>query len=224
MYDLTIAAFNLSERYRVPVFVSCDQSIAGARETMILPETVSIIDRNRDGKAPPFGSPLPDGVPPMPAFGDGARLLVTGSTHDEHGFRRVDDPDAHAALVDRLMNKTQHHINEIASLDTYFAEDADTVFFAYGITARAAVSAVRQLRREGVRAGLVRPRVLWPFAADMLAGLMNRCDAVIVPELNTGMMAGVLRSVIAPPVYAVTQTNGEPIYPDRLVDAARQRR
>ena len=221
MYDLTVRAFDLSETYRVPVFVAADQSIASARETMIIPRTLSPKTRHRALTAHPFGSDAPDGVPPMPAFGDGARLLITGSTHDAQGMRRVDDPGIHEKLVQRLMNKTQAHINDIVEFDTHFIDDAETIFFAYGISARAALSATKQLRADGHRVGLVRPTVLWPFSATHARHLMNHAGNVIVPELNTGMIANVLRKEVAPPVHSVGQTNGEPIYPNRLMDVAR---
>ena len=218
MYDLTIAAFNLAEQYRVPVFVSTDQSIAQARETMVLHSNFDIVHRRRDIDAPSFGSDAPDGVPPMPAFGDGARLLVTGSTHDENGFRRVDDPAAHDKLVTRLKNKTERHIRDIVTVDTERLDDAEIVFFAFGITGRAASRAVKLLRQAGTKAGLVRPKALWPFDAEGFRDLTANARHVVVPELNTGMMAGMLRSCVRAPVHSVTQTNGEPIYPHRLME------
>jgi 2-oxoglutarate ferredoxin oxidoreductase subunit alpha len=217
MYDLTIRAFNLSERYRVPTFVVSDEAVGHLRENVALHDDFEIIDRNRAGAGDPFGHEDPDGVPPMPAYGDGAALLVTGSTHDPRGYRKVDDPEIHDALVTRLMRKTMDHIDEIGDVDEHWLDDAEIAFFAYGISARSALAAVRRLREKGVRAGLLRPRVLWPFPEKRLCALGRQVKYLVVPELNKGMMAGVCRQHVNVPVHPINQTNGKALSPDKLV-------
>ncbi|MCJ7746164.1 MAG: 2-oxoacid:acceptor oxidoreductase subunit alpha, partial [Desulfobacterales bacterium] len=105
MYDLTLRAFNLSERYRVPTMVMADEAVGHLRETINIPEKVEVWNRKKKRGASPFGTEEEDGVPPMPAFGEGEKLSVTGSTHDAFGFRKTDDPKAHAALVERINQK-----------------------------------------------------------------------------------------------------------------------
>ncbi|MCU0663427.1 MAG: 2-oxoacid:acceptor oxidoreductase subunit alpha [Myxococcota bacterium] len=217
MYDLTIAAFNLSERYRVPTFVVADEAVGHLRENVVLHDDFEIFNRNRSGAGDPFGHDAPDGVPPMPAYGDGAALLVTGSTHDSRGYRKVDDPKVHEALVTRLMRKTMDHVEEIGDVDEYMLDDAEVAFFAYGISARSALAAVNRLRAKGVRAGLLRPRVLWPFPAPQLQALGARVRSLFVPELNKGMIAGVCREYVTVPVHAINQCNGKALSPDKLV-------
>ena len=56
-------------------------------------------DRRKEERRPPFGTDEDDGVPPMPAFGEGERLAVTGSTHDHYRYSKTDDSPAHARLV-----------------------------------------------------------------------------------------------------------------------------
>ncbi len=217
MYDLTIRAFNLSERFRVPTFVMADEAVGHLREPCALHGGFEIEHRNRHGEGAPFGSDAPDGVPPMPAFGDGKKLMVTGSTHNPEGFRKVDDPEIHDALVTRLMRKTEDHRGEIVEVEEFFLDDAEVAFFAYGISARTALAAARRLRKMGVRAGLLRTKTLWPFPEEAVAQLGRRVRAIVVPELNKGMFAGVCRAHAAAEVHSVTQTNGKTIEPGRLV-------
>jgi 2-oxoglutarate/2-oxoacid ferredoxin oxidoreductase subunit alpha len=220
MHDLTIRAFNLSESLRVPVIVAAEESIACAGEPVSLFREVSITNRNRSKDAPPFGSDEPAGVPPLPAFGEGAKLLVTGSTHDECGFRKVDDPLCHERLVTRLMNKTLHREDEIVETESLFLDDATIAFFAFGISARSAAAAVKRLRHNGIKAGMLRTRTLWPFPAHAVRRLGEQVQAIIVPELNAGMFADEVRGRVRIPVHSVSQMNGMPISPSRLVEVA----
>ena len=67
-------------------------------------------------------------------------------------------------------------------------EDADYVIVAYGTTARIARSAMRKLREEGIRAGLIRPITLWPFPKAPLAAAAEKVKSFLCVELNMGQM------------------------------------
>ena len=124
MYDLAIRAFNLSERFRVPAILLAEEALAHLRETVKIAPGVEIWDRPKGAGAPPFDTDEEDGVPPMPAFGEGERLAVTGSTHDPRGFRKTDDPDVHARLVARINEKVLRQRHCIGETESYFLEDA----------------------------------------------------------------------------------------------------
>jgi 2-oxoglutarate/2-oxoacid ferredoxin oxidoreductase subunit alpha len=218
LYDLTVRAFNLAERFRVPVYVATDEAVASTFEVVELHRNFDVLTRVRKRGAPPFGSGLPDGVPPMPAFGDGEQLLVTGSTHDEWGRRRTRDPEAHEKLVTRLMRKTMDHERELAETEACYLEDADVAFFAYGTSARSAFAAVRMLRARGRRVGMLRPRTLWPFPEERVRALGEQVARIVVPECNTGMIADIVRGLSAASVHAFTRTNGDPIAPEALIE------
>ena len=143
MYDLTIRAFNLAETLRVPTFLMADEAVGHLHESAEFHDRFAVANRVRKGGAPPFGTDAPDGVPPMPCFGDGENLLVTGSTHDARGYRKVEDPGVHATLVDRLRNKILARRDEIVEVEEHELADADLAVVAYGFTARSAMSAVR---------------------------------------------------------------------------------
>ncbi len=217
MYDLTIRSFNMAERYRVPVFLLADEGIGHLRESVILHDDFEIVDRIKDIDQPPFGSELADGVPPMPAYGEGANLLVTGSTHDEWGYRRVDHPEQHQKLIDRINCKITDHTDEIAEIETRFMDDAELAIVAYGITARAALSAVKQLRDQGVKAGLLRFVTIWPFAGEKLKELCSDTKSVLVPEMNRGQLAQKVKQYLDCDVHTLCQTNGLVIEPASII-------
>jgi len=217
MYDLTIRAFNLAERFRTPVFVAADEAVGHMRENAVFHDDYEVVDRVRAGDGDPFGAAAPDGVPVMPAFGDGRGLLVTGSTHDAKGFRKVDDPVVHDALVTRLMRKVMDHAGEIAETDAHLLDGAEIGLVAYGISARTAIAAVKRLRAKGVRAGLLRLKTLWPFPEREVSELGERVRAIVVPELNKGMIASVVRGCARAEVHSIAQTDGKTIDPSLVV-------
>lgn len=222
MYDLTIRAFNLSERFRVPAMVMAEEAIGHLRETITVPEKVEVWDRKKKPGAPPFGTDEEDGVPPMPAFGEGERLAVTGSTHDAFGFRKTDDPQAHALLVERINAKVLRHRGIIVETESYFLEDAEVAVIAYGFTARTSLYVVKRLRREGLRIGLCRLKTLWPFPDEEVKGLSKSVRKVFVPEMNLGQVAGEAKKYCSCDILSLGQTNGEVIRPERIEEALRR--
>lgn len=229
MYGETIRAFNLAERFRVPVIVLADEGIGHLREKVVIGAETRVYDRLRAPGAAPFGV-TPGGrddlVPPMPAFGDGERLLVTGSTHDAYGYRRASEPDAQAALVDRLARKVLDHRHEFARVERLLMgddEELDLLLISFGFSARSAYHAAQVLRAEGMRAGLLRLCTLWPFDDAAARAAAERARRVLVPEMNRGQ---VLREVqrLAPAARGCNRTDGEVITPDEIVAAARDMR
>jgi 2-oxoglutarate ferredoxin oxidoreductase subunit alpha len=206
-YEETVRAFNLAERFRVPVMVLMDEGVGHMRENMTVPAETPMYHRWSDPAQPPFGG---EEVPSMPAFGDGARLLVTGSTHDAWGYRRTTSAEAQEKLVERFVNKILQHRDEIDRTHTHFCgeDQLDVLLVAYGFTARSALGAVRLAREAGCKAGLLRLTTLWPFAHDAVQRMATRAPLVLVPEMNRGQ---VLREVqrVAPHALGYHKTTGE---------------
>ncbi len=221
MYDLTVRAFNLAERFRTPVLVMAEAATMHLREIVVVAPEIDLYDRDRAPGLPPFGCDSPDGVPPMPAFGEGQKLLVTASTHDARGFRRTEDASAHRVLTSRLHNKIMMHVPEIAEVEKYHLEDTEVAFIAYGFTARSALSALEELRREGLKVGLLRLQTLWPFPEDEVRCLSRRVKRIIVPEMNLGQMVHVVLAGADCPVVPYNQMDGTVIYPSSLISAVR---
>ncbi|MGZ3568127.1 MAG: transketolase C-terminal domain-containing protein, partial [Thermodesulfobacteriota bacterium] len=217
MYELTIQAFNLSERYRVPAMVMADEAVGHLRENISIGARVSICNRKKQRGGSPFGTEEEDGVPPMPRFGEGARLLVTGSTHDSLGFRKTDDPEAHAKLVERINEKILGNRSRIVETEGYFLEDSEIAVIAYGFTARTSLYAVKRLRKEGLKVGLLRLKTLWPFPEEAIVELREKVRKVVVPEMNQGQIAGEVRKFYPGEMISLRQTDGEIIRPEKIL-------
>lgn len=103
-------------------------------------------------------------------------------------------------------------------------DDADVVVVAYGIVARAALSAVKKARENGVKAGLLRLITIWPFPEKRVAKLAEQAKAMIVPEMNCGQMVlEVERAAKGTPVELLSKLGEEPHTPLEILDVIRRR-
>jgi len=192
IYDYTITAFNLSEKYRVPVLVMSDEVVGHMSEKVVMRRVApeELVERRRPTKPPgeywPY-EPDDDLVPPMAIAGEGYRFHVTGLTHDERGYP-VMTAAAQDVLARRLVDKIRVNRQDIIILEEVGTEDAEVVVCAYGITSRVARRAVQQARQEGIQAGLLRMITVWPFAEERIRELARQVKAFVVPEINYGQI------------------------------------
>jgi 2-oxoglutarate ferredoxin oxidoreductase subunit alpha len=223
VHELTVRAFTLSERFRVPVILLYDEVIGHVRERVTLPApgTIPVVERLRPEGSPSAYRPYaagPNGVPAMADFGGGYRFHVTGLAHDERGYPTQDAAEV-ARLQDRLHAKLERGREEVVSFEGVGLEDADTVVVAFGISARAARRALAMARARGQRVGLFRPRTLWPFPDRELARVAERCRRMVVAEMNMGQMLGEVERCVAGrvPVEACLRADGQPMAPDDVL-------
>jgi 2-oxoglutarate ferredoxin oxidoreductase subunit alpha len=216
MYDLTIEAFNLSEKLRVPVVILTDELVAHLRENAKFKPEPSTIDRNKRTGKPAFGTKDDTGIPPMPPLGSKQKLLITGTTHDEEGYRKDSDPEAAAALAARLSNKILSRKEEIIKFEKDSLDDADIVIISYGFTARSASRAVKLARQKGIKLGLLRLVTIWPFPDELTGSLKNK--KIIVAEMNKGQIAAEVQRCTGTPPQLISRTDGLPIQPDEILE------
>jgi 2-oxoglutarate ferredoxin oxidoreductase subunit alpha len=198
MFDYTVKAFNLAERFRTPVFLLSDAFVGHMREEVVIPrpDEVEIIDRSIPGDGfdaethPGF---LDEDVAPMPLFGRGFHTHVTSSCHDEYGRRNVTDARALDNFVRKLRNKVLKHQHEIVEVDETEA-DGDVLLVAYGSVHRCAEAATHLARERGWSVGNCRLITLWPFPEEELRRLSQGRRAVVVMENNMGQMYPYVKS------------------------------
>ena len=222
-FDLTIRAFNLSEKYRIPVILLMDEVIGHMRERVELPDTseLEIIDRKRpasnkeDYKAYKADEDL---IPPMANFGEGYRYHVTGLVHDETGFPSNSSVVADK-LVRRLADKIEMHKDDIIQWEEQNTEDADIVIVSIGGVSRAADTAMKMLRIKGLKVGTFRPITVWPFPEKRLEELAEKVNTFVVAEMNLGQMVLEVERIIKnkAKIERVNKVNGEAIYPEEIV-------
>ena len=221
MYELTIEAFNLSEQFRVPVFLLADESVGHLREFFHLKKLPPPIERNARAGQPIFGG-KEDEVPPMPPLGQGGKMLVTGSTHNEDGLYQDLCPEAQANLVARLSQKILAQSEKISRTEPLFLEGAEVVVISYGIAARAAAPVVKAARTAGQKVGFLRLISLWPFPDGAVRRACENAKHVIVAELNRGQVAREVERALGRDVIRLTKTNGELILPAEVSEVLKK--
>jgi len=190
-FDLTIKAFNTSEKLRTPVFILSDAILAHVWEPLVVkePGEVEIIDRkppkSREGYMPYL--PDEDLVPPMAPFGKGYKVLVESLIHDEKGYYAPNN-EKYRELVTRLNVKIIRNLDWLFEYEGFFLEDAETVFVAYGSVARTVFALTKQLRNGGIKAGFFRPKTLWPLHEKVMRETIKG-RKIIVVENNLGKLA-----------------------------------
>ena len=189
MFDYTIKAFNLSEKYRCPVMIMADECVGHMTEKVVVPEADKInIEPRRFYKGPkekylPF-KPDKDLVPPMAKAGYGYKLHISGLTHDEKGYPTFSQtPD-----TKRLVDKIRLNADKIIELNEDGIDDADVVVVSYGITSRVAIRGIEQARAKGLKVGNLRLVTVWPFPEKRIAELSKKVKAFVVPEINYGQI------------------------------------
>lgn len=191
-FNLAVDAFNLSEQWRVPVLLMMDECVGHMTERVVIPkaETIQVTERRWTQKEPGEYKPYEPGldlVPDMAKAGDGHHLYVTGLTHDERGYPAM-NWKAQEKLVRRLVDKIRLHADEIVRCEEEETAGADVVVVSYGITARVARRGVELARQKGVKVGILRLVVVWPFPERRIREIASKVPALVVPELNYGQM------------------------------------
>ena len=191
-FDLMIDAFNLSEIYRVPVMFMTDECVGHMTEKVVIPpaEEIEIVPRILTRTPPedylPYRANGND-VPEFARAGDGYRFHTTGLTHDERGYP-VMSAECQEKCVHRLINKIKNNADKIVRFEEEETDGADVVLVTYGITARVAQMGAQLARERGVKVGMIRLIVVWPFPEKRIRELADKINAFVVPEINYGQI------------------------------------
>lgn len=228
-FELTLRAYALSEKYRVPVILLMDEVIGHMREKIELPDDYSDFpqaERKQPDCAPEdFKAYATDEslVPAMPAFGSGYRWHVTGLVHDETGFPKG-TPAATLAAANRQRAKLENNLDDIVQVENYRMKDADFAVVAFGGAARTAYETVDMARAEGLKVGLVRPVTIWPFAEAQMKELAGRVKGILVHELNCGQYVHEVERAVngKVPVSLYAKYDNEPATPAQLLEEVKK--
>jgi len=228
IYELTIKAFNLSEKYRTPVLVMADEAVGHMTEKVVIPppEEITLLPRRKPNVPPeeylPF-VPDADLVPPMANAGEGYRFHVTGLTHDERGYPAM-NAEAQDKLVRRLIQKIEKNKDDIIEIEEDGIDGADVVVCSYGISARISKFAVECARKEGIKAGMLKLVTVWPFPEETIRKIAGKVKAFIVPEINYGQIALEVERCAggAADTVLVPHMGGGVHHPESIVEAIRK--
>ncbi|BDQ35815.1 2-oxoglutarate ferredoxin oxidoreductase subunit alpha [Pseudodesulfovibrio nedwellii] len=226
--DMTITAFNMAEKYRTPVILLLDEVTAHTREKIELPNEgeYEVFSRTVPSMPPEWYKPYEEtvrGVPPMPAIGAGYRFHVTGLTHDRNGFP-TQRPEEVIELMDRIHRKIDQFFYDIQLVEEVQTEDAEVVVIAYGCVARSAELAVQQARENGVKAGLLKLKTLFPYPRRHTEKVLAKAKTLVVPEMNMGQMSREVKRVNMgqAAVRTINRVDGQIVTPAEILKVIMQ--
>lgn len=172
MADCAYDAFDIADKYRMPVMILADGMLGQMMEPVVLPEPKESLAEK------PWATTGHKNKRPHNVANS---LYLTAEDLERLNFERFE------------RYKTIERDEQRA--ETFMTEDADIVLVAFGASARIARSAVVSARNEGIRAGLVRPVTLWPFPKDALESCMGTACTFLSVEMNMGQMVDDVRLV-----------------------------
>jgi 2-oxoglutarate ferredoxin oxidoreductase subunit alpha len=225
VFELTVKAFNFSEKYRTPVILLMDEVVGHLREKIEIPEAgeLEIVPRKLPKVAPSEYKAYEfteDLVPPMANFGSGYRYNITGLVHDETGFPTNSTKEA-AKLLDRLMAKINNNLDDILIYEEGYAQEAETLFIAFGGIVRSVKEAVAILREQGHNVGYFAPKTVWPFPEQRMQEISKNKKNIFVAEMNLGQMIEPVKLAVEDKtiVKGINKANGEIISPEEIIES-----
>lgn len=221
-YLLTMQAFNLAERYRCPVFIASNKEIGMTRESIDLDDLTGPEPEVRkpcpeDHPGHPF-APLPsENVPPFLPIGGKRHSRQTSSTHGEDGYISTDPAVIEAGIL-RMQEKLLGTVGDFTFYEYDGDAEDDILLVVYGVTARAAKAAVRELRALGSRVALLTLKTLYPVPEECIRQHLRGKSRVVVIEMNLGQYVREIERLSGnTAVSFYGRMNGELISPKDIV-------
>jgi 2-oxoglutarate/2-oxoacid ferredoxin oxidoreductase subunit alpha len=221
-FTAAIEAARIAVKYRTPVFLLSDGYLANGSEPWRIPDTASLPDLSQEFA---FAQPSDVGENGFEPFRRDPVTLarpwaVPGTPGLEHrigGIEKADltgeisyDPDNHDRMVRLRQAKIDGIAADIGPLDVDDPDGAARVLvLGWGSTFGAIGAAVRRARRAGHSVAQAHLRHLNPFPAN-LADVLSRYDKILVPEINLGQLALLLRGRFLVDVVSYNQVRGLP--------------
>ena len=219
-----VHAFNLAERYQMPVILLSDQSLSHRTETLQMPDLsrLTVVDRERprSGDLESYSRfrVTESGVSPMALPGvdvEGA-YVAPGLEHDESGHPDL-EPSIHELMTQKRFRKLTTIQSELGPVPRYGSEKPKVGIIGWGATEGAVREAVERALAAGYEVAALHPRVLNPLPEEELGAFIDSVEHVIVPEVNyQGQMAHHLAATFGFRPIPLNKYGGLPFAPGEI--------
>jgi 2-oxoglutarate ferredoxin oxidoreductase subunit alpha len=174
MVDLVADAFELGDRYRMPAMILSDGLLGQMMEPVVMDaeKKINVIEK------------------PWAASGHQGKRK-----HNVINSLYIEPSNMEEITKARYQRYKEIEDNE-QRCEEYRTEDADIIIVAYGASSRISRSAVDMARKEGIKAGLIRPITLWPFTSKSILANVKKAKAFLCVEMSMGQMVDDVRLVI----------------------------
>jgi 2-oxoglutarate ferredoxin oxidoreductase subunit alpha len=219
-YEYTVKSFQLAEKYQTPVIVLTDFFLDNRVENVPMPKATK--EELKDGNIYPDLSTKgsyrrfeltetgisPRAIPGMEDF----MFTTTGLEHSESGVPNY-TPENHTQLSEKRHRKIQGALNDLP-IPKEFSNGGslDVGVISWGSTFGSALEAVQKGQEKGLKVGALKITSLFPYHADVIRGFMERCEEVVIPELNfQGQLANLIGHLYRKDVVRINEATGKPI-------------
>ena len=229
-------AFNLAEKYQMPIFLLTEQALCQSKATLPLLEFGALeIDRgklighngngNGHGKVV-FGeykrfAHTDDGVSPRVIPGvDGGMHLAAGSEHNDAGVI-TENVKNRAKMMEKRMRKLESMRGDLPKGNIFGDPSAEVAIIGWGANRGPIVEAVDRLAAAGTKTRFLQMRTLWPFPEDEVRDFIKDAKHVFVVENNfTGQLDRLIRVVVGPleQMHSVRKYNGRAFRPIEIIE------
>lgn len=181
LYELTVEAFNIADRYRIPTVIMGDGNLGQMMEPVEFKDVENVENIEKP-------------------------WAVTG-TKMERPNNMVTSIYIQPEVLEDVNNRLQAKYRKISEnevrVESYNCEGADIIVTAYGSVARIVKNVIKEAENEGIKVGLIRPITLWPFPSDEFKKYCNSVKAFLTVEMSAGQMVEDVRLAVegARPVY-----------------------
>jgi 2-oxoglutarate ferredoxin oxidoreductase subunit alpha len=241
-YDLTVMAFNMAERYQMPVIILSDQSLTARVESVDRDAFKPIEVQDRLQHTPTNGHQETEtaekimvgagdhgyaryaytasGVSPISSPGAGAAIYTaTGLEHNEHGHPDY-EPEDHIAMMEKRFRKLDTAAAELPTPERYGDENATVGLIGWGSTEGTIQEAVDRARAKGYNVASLHLKILSPLPDRTIRDFIHSVQKVIVPECNySGQLANLLGAKYALQAIRVNKFGGIPFTAGEILRA-----
>jgi 2-oxoglutarate ferredoxin oxidoreductase subunit alpha len=223
-FTLTMQAFNLAETFRCPVLIASNKEIGMTRESFDMDaiKTPEIVERTAPSADKPFLPFQVDSDRTVPDFlpiGGSVPVRQTSSTHGANGYITTDQNEI-ARMLLRLKNKLESAVGLFSFYELLTNGEPDTMIIAYGVTARAAKSVYKELKRAGKPVRLLILKTLWPVPEAVIRKAAQNVNRVVMVEMNLGQYVLEIERILGDKkVDFCGQMDGWLISPDKIREA-----
>jgi 2-oxoglutarate ferredoxin oxidoreductase subunit alpha len=166
LYELTVEAFNIADKYRVISMIMGDGILGQMMETVEFKKEEKIIDVDKSWAL------------------TGTRLKRNNNVITSIYI----DPEELEKHNQKLQKKYEEIRRNEVRVETFNCENADIIVSAFGTVARIVKNVIKLAKKEGINVGLIRPITLWPFPAEVFESYALVPKAFLCVELNAGQM------------------------------------
>jgi len=229
-FQLTVKAFNLADKYQIPVIVMTDHHLATSYSTVEKFDLSKVtVDRGmlfseKDAEPVYQRYKITDsGISPRAFPGLGKALVVADSDeHDEDGHI-IEGADIRKRMVDKRMRKLSGLSEEISPPELYGDNNPDILLIGWGSTIGAIREAADMLNKEGSKVSALYISEIWPFAADAVSKVMDNAKRCFVVENNAvGQLARLIRTETGKKPGNILKYDGRPFTPTEIAEALRK--